>query len=196
MNLDREGLYRGLSNAAWGYLFLNFDLNLGTVSVTPRFVGWLLFVAAIRDLAQERRDLALLRPLGLLLAAWNGADWLLSWVHGSAGGHILFLDLLMAAAGVYFHFQFLTDMAALAARYQPEGGDLDRRLRRRRTVYVLLTTGVSVLLHLSGGRFAELHGYAALGLSVIALITALFIMVGTFELRGLFREEEAPGPEA
>lgn len=196
MNPDREGLRRGLSNAAWGYLFLNFDLNLGTVSVTPRFVGWLLFVAAIRDLSRERRDLALLRPLGLLLAAWNGADWLLSWVHGSAGGHILFLDLLAAAIELYFHFQFLTDLAAMAALCQPEDGNLDRRLRRRRTVYILLTTGLSVLLCLPAGRYAELQGHVALGLSVIALITALFIMVGTFELRGLFREEEAPGPEA
>ncbi len=190
MNPDRESLYRALSNGAWGYLFLNFDLNIGTVSVTPRFVGWLLFVAAIRDLSPERRDLALLRPLALLLAAWSGADWLLSWVHGSVGGHILFLDLLMAAAAIYFHFQFLTDLAALAQLRQPEGGSLDRRLRRRRTVYILLTTGVSVLMHLSGERYAGFQGYAALGLSAAALITALCIMAGVFELRGLFREEQ------
>lgn len=190
MNPDRESLYRALSNGAWGYLFLNFDLNIGTVSVTPRFVGWLLFVAAIRDLSPERRDLALLRPLALLLAAWSGADWLLSWVHGSVGGHILFLDLLMAAAAIYFHFQFLTDLAALAQLRQPEGGNLDRRLRRRRTVYILLATGVSVLMHLPGGRYAGVQGYAALGLSAAALITALCIMAGVFELRGLFREEQ------
>ena len=190
MNLDRESLYRALSNGAWGYLFLNFDLNVGTVSVTPRFVGWLLFVAAIRDLSPERRDLALLRPLALLLAAWSGADWLLSWVPGSVGGHILFLDLLVAAAAIYFHFQFLTDLAALAQLRQPEGGSLDRRLRRRRTVYILLTTGVSVLMHLSGERYAGFQGYAALGLSAAALITALCIMAGVFELRGLFREEQ------
>ena len=190
MNPDRESLYRALSNGAWGYLFLNFDLNIGTVSVTPRFVGWLLLVAAIRDLSPERRDLALLRPLALLLAAWSGADWLLSWVHGSVGGHILFLDLLVAAAAIYFHFQFLTDLAALAQLRQPEGGSLDRRLRRRRTVYILLTTGVSVLTHLSGERYAGFQGYAALGLSAAALITALCIMAGGFELRGLFREEQ------
>lgn len=195
MNPDREGLRRGLSNAAWGYLFLNFDLNFGTVSVIPRFVGWLLFVAAIRDLSRERRDLVLLRPLGLLLAAWNGVDWLLSWAGGNVGGHILFLDLLAAAVELYFHFQFLTDLAALAARYQPEDGDLDRRLRRRRTVYILLITAVAILVHLPAGRFAELHGYAALGLSVIVLVTALFIMVGVFELRDLFQKEEAPGTE-
>jgi hypothetical protein len=190
LNPDRESLYRALSNGAWGYLFLNFDLNIGTVSVTPRFVGWLLLVAAIRDLSPERRDLALLRPLALLLAAWSGADWLLSWVHGSVGGHILFLDLLVAAAAIYFHFQFLTDLAALAQLRQPEGGSLDRRLRRRRTVYILLTTGVSVLTHLSGERYAGFQGYAALGLSAAALITALCIMAGVFELRGLFREEQ------
>lgn len=192
MSLDRESLYRGLSNAAWAYLFLNFDLNLGTVSVTPRFVGWLLLVAAIRDLARERRDLSLLRPLGWLMAAWNGADWLLRWAGQTIDGHILFLDLIISVAAIYFHFQFLTDLAALAERYQPQDGDLDRRLRRRRTAYILITTAVSVLVHLPAGRYLEPQGYAALGLGAAALITALFIMVGVFELRGLFRDQ---GPD-
>lgn len=196
MDPDREGLYRGLSNAAWAYLFLNFDLNLGTVSVTPRFVGWLLLVAAIRDLARERRDLSLLRPLGWLMAAWNGADWLLRWAGQTIDGHILFLDLLVSAAAIYFHFQFLTDLAALAQQHQPQDGDLDRRLRRRRTAYILITTAVSVLLHLPAGRYLELQGYAALGLAAAGLITALFIMVGVFELRGLFRDQRPDLPQA
>lgn len=192
MNPDREGLYRGLSNAAWSYLFLNFDLNLGTVSIIPRFVGWLLLVAAIGDLAQERRDLALLRPLGLLLAAWDGVGWLLSWAGGDVNGHILFLDLIISVAAIYFHFQFLTDLAALAERYEPPEGTLAKRLRRRRTAYILFTTAVRLLVHLPASRYLELQGYAALGLGIAGLITALFIMVGVFELRGLFREE-TPG---
>ena len=67
-------LYDGISHAAWGYLFLYLDINLGTVSVLPRFVGWLLFLSAIEKLKAERRDLALLRSLGTLLAAWSAAD--------------------------------------------------------------------------------------------------------------------------
>ena len=122
---DQHTLYSGLSNAAWGYFFLNFDFNLGTVSILPRFVGFLLFLSAIKKLSGERRDLALLRPLCLLLAAWNAIDWLLSWTGGNLDGHILFLDLLVAVAGLYFHFQFLTDIAVFAEQYQPEGGDLD-----------------------------------------------------------------------
>lgn len=196
MSPDRESLYRGLSNAAWAYLFLNFDLNLGTVSVTPRFVGWLLLVAAIRDLARERRDLSLLRPLGLLLAAWTGADWLLRWAGQTIDGHILFLDLIISVAAIYFHFQFLSDLAALAERYEPPEGTLAKRLRRRRTAYILFTTAVSVLVHLPAGRYLEPQGYAALGLGAAALITALFIMVGVFQLRGLFRDQRPDLPQA
>ena len=44
---DRKTLYDGISHAAWGYLFLYLDINLGTVSVLPRFVGWLMFLSAI-----------------------------------------------------------------------------------------------------------------------------------------------------
>ena len=61
---DRKTLYDGISHAAWGYLFLYLDINLGTVSVLPRFVGWLMFLSAIEKLKAERRDLALLRSLG------------------------------------------------------------------------------------------------------------------------------------
>ncbi|MDE6998163.1 MAG: hypothetical protein K2P04_09875, partial [Oscillospiraceae bacterium] len=68
---DRENLYKGLSHAAWGYFFLNFDFYLGTVSIFPRFAGYLLFLSTIGKLAGERRDLLLLRPLCVLLAVWN-----------------------------------------------------------------------------------------------------------------------------
>ena len=66
--MNRETVYGGLSNTAWGYFFLHIDFNLGvnqtSVNVLPRFVGWLLLLSAIGKLAGERRDLPLLRPLG------------------------------------------------------------------------------------------------------------------------------------
>lgn len=189
---DRSMMYSGLSNAAWGYFFLNFDFNLGTVSIFPRFVGFLLFLSAIRKLSGARRDLALLRPLCLLLAAWHAADWLLSWTGGNLDGHILFLDLLVAVAGLYFHFQFLTDMAAFAERYQPEGGDLDRRIRRRRTAYIVLITLIALASRSVPGQIV-MESDIAMGvltaITIAALITALFIMAALFALRRYFREE-------
>ena len=191
--IDQSTLYSGLSNAAWGYFFLNFDFNLGTVSIFPRFVGFLLFLSAIRKLSGARRDLALLRPLCLLLAAWHAADWLLSWTGGGVDGHVLFLNLLISVAGLYFHFQFLTDMAAFAEQYQPEGGDLDSRIRRRRTVYIVLITLISLASSVDLRQLVTKSDILLGALTVVtiaALITALSIMAALFELRRCIPAEE------
>ena len=191
MNPERENLYSGLSHAAWGYFFLTFDFNLGTVSVLPRFVGFLLLLSAIGKLSVERRDLRLLRPLCILLAVWTAADWLLSWVGGDVDGHILFLDLLLSAAGLYFHFQFLTDMAALAEQYQPEGECLDRKLRRRRTAYIVLLTALDLAQNLPNGlieRLGALGSALMMGGAFLAAAAAVLIMTALFGLRRCFRE--------
>lgn len=65
-----QTLYTGVSRAAWGYIFLYIDFKLGTVSILPSFVGIFLFLSAIDLLKGSRRDLSLLRPLGILLAVF------------------------------------------------------------------------------------------------------------------------------
>lgn len=190
-------MYKGLSHAAWGYLLVHFDFELNGVSVLPRFAGYLLLLSAIGKLSEERRDLKLLRPLCILLSVWNGADWLLSWLGGGLDDLSLplALGLIAAVAGLYFHFQFLTDMAAIAETWQSEGDDLDRRLRTRRTVYIVLSTVTDVLLYLPIGRDWEWRLAAVTVLAVIGLALALFIMWGLFQLRRLFREEEPDTPD-
>ena len=189
MSPENENIYSGLSNAAWGYFFLHFDFNLGPISIFPRFVGWLL-LSACQKLSGERRDLALLKPLTALLAAWYGLDWLLSWGGGDVDGHFLFLDLLVAVAGLYFHFQFLTDMAALAKQYQPEDANLDRRLLRCRTVYVVLITLLALIGNLPIELLEHLGEYALIGMALIACIAAVMIMAALFKLRRYFAAAE------
>ena len=189
MSQENSSVYSGLSNAAWGYFFLHFDFNLNSVSIFPRFVGWLLLLSACTKLSGRRRDLALLRPLAVLMAVWHALDWLLSWGGGDVDGHVLFLDLLAAVAGLYFHFQFLTDMAALAAAYQPEGAGLDGQLCRRRTLYVVLLTLLSLLGDLSVDLPESWGEWVAVGMVSAGLIVAFLIMAALFRLRRCFREE-------
>lgn len=194
---DRETMYQGLSHAAWGYFFLNFDFNLGTVSIFPRFVGYILFYLAIGKLSGERRDLALLRPLCVLLGVWAGADWCMNWGGGTVDGHVLFLDLLTAAAGLYFQYQFLTDLAALAEAHRPAAdNDLDRRLRSRRTAYILLVTVLSLFSTLLSPMLeADWRTVVVLGLAVIAMIASLLVMAALFELRKFFLGPQERDPE-
>lgn len=185
---DRKALYEGMTSAAWGYIFLNLDINLGTVSILPRFVGWLLLRSALPPLSEERRDLALLRPLCTLLAAWTAGDWALSWVGGDLDGKILFLDLLTAAAALYFHFQFLTDMAALAESYQAEEDGLDGKFRYWRTVQTVLVTGMALAAYLPAELLGSWREGMILLLGVITCVASLILVNRLFLLRGLFRE--------
>lgn len=199
MQTDRKTMYQGLSHAAWGYFLLHFDFNLGTVSILPAFAGYLLLLSAVRDLSGERRDLAPLRPLCSLMAACDGVDWLLSWLGSSLSGRFPPLDLTVAAAALYFHFQFLTDMAALAETHQPEGSNLNRKLLRRRTAYIVLCTVAQLIMCMPAWVYERIYGNVwdiAVGvLAMIALVVALFVMMGLFDLRRCFREEaEVPRP--
>lgn len=188
----RKTLYDGASQAAWGYLFLYFDLKLGSVSILPAFVGYLLFLSAIEKLKGERRDLALLRPLGILLAAGSGAEWLCSWAGVTLDGRFPALDLILAAAGLYFHFQLFTDFAALAETYQRPGQDLDRRLLRWRTVQAVLTTTAKLLSLLMLRREGDWE-WLLFSLVFVGIAVGGCLMAAVFSLRALFREEEQPG---
>lgn len=179
---NREKLYSGLSKAAWGYFLLNFDINLGTVSILPRFAGFFMLCSALGYLAEEQRDLTLLCPLGRLLAVWNLADWLLSWFGTHLTGKLLFLDLLITAAGLYFHFQFLTDMAALAEKLQQPDSGLDCRLRHRRTLYLVLTTLITIVSYLPLPA-ADVKSWLILSLGLIACVVSLMVMFALFGLR-------------
>lgn len=186
---DRETAYRGLSRAAWGYFFLFFNLNLGTLNVLPNFAGWLLLRSACTRLVPLRRDLALLRPLCMLLAAWNGVDWVLALFSGEPGGWLFPLSVLAGVVTLYFHFQFLTDMAVLAEAHQPEGDGLDRRLRRRRTVLVVAATAASPLAAVAEQLPEDVRTAAAFLLVVVGCGAALLVMLALFALRRCFREE-------
>lgn len=184
---DHQRLYDGISKAAWGYFFLYFDFNINSVSLIPSFVGFLLFLSAIDHLKDEERDLALLRPLGILLALWHGAEWLASWVGVNLDGGSQFIDLIVCLANLYFHFQLLTNLASLAAKYQPSDVFLDAKLLRYRTLQTVMLTGITVLTYLSSW-FADFWAVISILMAVVYLIASICLMKALFDLRRVLPE--------
>ena len=193
MNTDRETLYRGVSHAAWGYFFLYLDINLGSLNILPDWAAYALFLSAIGKLQGERRDLALLRPLGILLAAWNGTDWGLALFGGSVNGRFLPLDLVIGVVQMYFHFQLLTDCAALAADWEASGETVDRRILRWRTIQTVIQTGVMCLSYLPA-EWDTAVMTAMTAMVLVYLAAGLGTMLALFALRRLFREGTAVDP--
>ena len=197
---DWDRLCRGTTCAAWAYFFLYFNVNLGTLNILPDFACYVLLWQAIACLEGEERDLRLLRPLCLLLGVWAGLEWAAALLGWSLEGRLLPWDLLLAVAGLYFHFQLFTDFARLAARYQPFGEGLDRRLLRLRTVHTLFLTVFAVLGYCfpNGAQFtfpgSSLSGGVAavllMGMALAAMLVALMLMFGLFALRKCFLPAE------
>lgn len=182
-----EKLYHGLDRAAWAYFFLYFNINIGGVSLLPTFVGYLLFLGAIRLMEGEERELSLLRPLAMLLGIWHGLDWFLSFINIDLYG-LQFIDLIRNVIDIYFHFQLLTNLASIAQRHQPEGMALDRKLLKYRTLQTIMITVIWIL-----GYFAKwLAEYGALvsgGMGVAYVIAGVCLMKALFDLRRNLTDE-------
>lgn len=189
---DRETMYKALSYLGWGYVFLYFDFNLGPISVTPAWVGYLLFSSAIGLLREEHRDLQLLSPLATLLGLCSAAEW---------GGPLLGVDvsnipalsLIAGAASLYFHFQLFTDLAEIAARYQDEGEALDRRFLRWRTIHTLLITFTTLLVYLPWeDPWGNIRSFMAAAVILPVLAVMISLTACVFALRRHFKPEETP----
>ncbi len=187
---DLERRYAGVSDVAWGYLLFYFDFNLGSIGLLPKFGAFLLFLLAIKHLKEDRRDLALLDPLGFLLCGWYAVDWFLTIFGGTLEGHVVLLDVLISALSLYFHFQLLTDCAALASEYQKPGSRVDEWLRVARTAQTILITAVALSGRLLAG-LGTIGETVAVLLALGGVLLAVSITRAMFVLRKQFHPQEA-----
>ena len=143
--MNHAGIRSALSRIAWAYLLIHLHFRLNNLDVLPDWAGYLLIFSAIGLLAGELRDLPLLRPFCILLGAVSGVDWLSFLLTGAEfTGRFFLLSALITCVALYFHFQLLTDLAALADRRSGEGGrsPLGRRLRLCRNADAVFRAGV------------------------------------------------------
>ena len=179
---DYQKLYTGIGRAAWGYFFIYFDINLNTVSILPSFIGYLLFLSAINHLCDEERELNLLRTLGIILTVWHIASWFASFGAIKLDGMLPAVDIIIGVVNIYFHFQLLTNLASIAAKYQSEDHEFDAKLLRYRTMQTVMITAVIILGYLAKWQ-TELVTVISVGMIIVYLIVAVLLMKALFDLR-------------
>lgn len=177
-----EKLYSGISKAAWGYFFLYFNINLNMVSILPAFVGYLLFLSAINLLKDEERELSLLSTPGVIMALWAGVEWLASFTGFKIEGMWPFIDIIICLINLYFHFQLLTNLASIAAKFQPEGYELDAKLLRYRTLQTVMLTAIEIVVCFHPW-FSKVWAIISFCLLIIYLIAGICLMKALFNLR-------------
>ena len=187
--IDYEKTYDGISKAIWGYFFLYFDINLGTISILPSFIGYILFLKAIDLLEEEERELSLLKTLGLILVVWDVVEWLAKCVDYSFGNKWQFVTLIAGLLNMYFHFQFLTNIASIATKHQEENCAYDKTLLSCRTIQTLMLTVFLVVTNLSFIP-EDILIYPTFILAIIYIIVCIYIMATLNGLRKNLKTED------
>lgn len=133
--MDRNALAAAVRKLTWGYVFFYLDFNLGTVSLLPSFVFFILLWKAIPDLSRAVPSTALLKPLTALLGVWHGILWVLKIF--ALDPDLYLVTVVAAALSLYLHFQLLTNLAEIARQWDcPQ----EKAILRLRTVLAVVTT--------------------------------------------------------
>ena len=180
MNSDR--LCKSIGTIAWGYFFIYFDFNINGISILPSFLGYLLILYAIRDLAQDESELLLLRPFGIILVIWHVATWGLSVFSVDLDGLLQIADILVKLINLYFHFQLLTNLASIASKYQSAGDTHDVKLLRCRTVQTVILTAVIIISKIAS-RVSEYAMLFSIIMIVIYAVVNVLIIVTLLKFR-------------
>lgn len=160
---------------AWGYVLLYFDINIGTLDLLPAWLGYALFFGALPALAEVSASAKLLRPFALGLAVWSGICWLFG-----SGWYPQVVGVVESVVALYFHFQLLTELAALARQYDcPQ----ERKILTLRTVNTLFQTAFVLL----GPLWKDWEGAAVL-LLIANLVVLVWICAVMFSLRRTLRD--------
>lgn len=125
-----------IGHVAWGYVFLHLDINLGTLDILPNWACYAFALSALPGLAKVERSAKLLRPLGLILLWVTVIIWALKAIGTDLNSYLV--TAIITVLELYFHFQLLTNIADIAARFDTDKARSLKRLRNFRAVYMTL----------------------------------------------------------
>ena len=158
------------------YIFIYLNINLGTLDILPDWLGYVFILGALPMLSLWEESMGLLRNIGILLAVYEGIEWVMKLFGSQAD--IPVVSLLAGIIGLYFHFQLLTNMASIASQY----GLTARKenILKLRTANTILQTVAMLTLQLSA-RFND--AWPALVMAVIIVILTIMITVSIYGLK-------------
>ncbi len=92
------------------------------------------------------------------------------------------VDIIIGIVNIYFHFQLLTILASIAAKYQPDGYELDEKLLRYRTLQAVMLTALIIIGYFV--KWLESVGMlASVCMLIVYLIAGILLMKALFGLR-------------
>ncbi len=177
-----RALGRRLQWTAIGLLFIHFDISVGGIPLLPAWIGWLILFFQLPQLAQARPTLGLLRPFALVLGV-SAATGRVPWPAA--------VSLVTGAISLYFYFQLLTDLAALAQERLPADSALPRLFLRCRTVWILGLTATHIMRPYLDRDWPDVLVWARMLIVLAVLLMAFSAIFALFFMAKRLRDKEA-----
>ena len=158
------------------YIFIYLNINLGTLDILPDWLGYVFILGALPTLSLWEESMGLLRNIGILLAVYEGIEWVMKLLGGQSDVPVV--SLIAGIIGLYFHFQLLTDLATISSEYGLTGRS--ENLLKLRTANTVLQTIAILTMQLSA-RFEA--AWPALVMAFVVVILTIMITVSIYSLK-------------
>ena len=202
---ESNSLGRGISQIAWGFVFILFHFRINSIDLLPDFVGYILAAIGIGSLAEALGHLKILKPLSIIISIWTASLWFtetLTLTSLPSVGYMStvmgYLSISMRVAILIFTIILLTDLSVLAAKHQPEGKNPDRMLIVARNIYAVcysVSIGLSLSALLTLNKIPEILTALTTALSLASglamLVAMILILFSLFSLKKIITENEA-----
>ena len=126
--MQQKRMSDAIFSIAWGYVLIHLHFRLGPVDLLPDWLGYILFYSAINMIKEKEPSAKSLQPLTIVLGIWDVA--LIFFQEIQAFG------IIITVLSLYFHYQFLTNIANIAGKYMCLEQDKILKLRIVRTILV------------------------------------------------------------
>ena len=175
-NKNTRILAEYIKQISLGYIFLYFNINLGTLNIMPDWLGMIFIIRSIPAIAQYEPSAQLLKIPATLLALWEGFEWIaklfgMNSAYGFLGWGSEIISIIIGVLSIYFHFQLLTNLADIAGTFGLE--ERRKSLLKARTINTVLQTILALITIAPDLQIAT----AALVLAVINLIVLVIIFL-------------------
>ena len=179
--MKENKLCEAIRQVAWAYIVIHIHVKLSSIDVLADWLGYVWILMALPVIGEEVPSIKLLRPLGILLAIWTLLDWGLTIVGvtllDSLGYFGPIVEVLYVIVHLYFHFQLLTNLAQLAAKYHcpTESG-----LLFLRTIRTIIGTLFALQIP---WEYNDITYWIYMLIAMVQILTAFFICRALFALR-------------
>ncbi|MBR3151726.1 MAG: hypothetical protein IKF18_05015 [Erysipelotrichaceae bacterium] len=174
-----KDISKGLTLIAFGFLFVLLNITINDLSITPSFIGWLLFYIAIPYLGEYTEGKDYLKWAALILTIVTAVQWVLEITHAAA--NIESIKTIVGLVNAVFMFILLGVLENIARDNKCEA--LEGRLGALKIVNIVSYLGTLAFGMLYSVSRTDLFALLAFACGVVAIIAAIVTCFTLFKLK-------------